>query len=112
VVDDTTNAKLKVSFFSLLGLWLFPGDYWIIDLGPDYQYAVVGHPSRKYGWILSRTPTVDSSTLAGIVNLLEAQGYNFADFVAIDQSIHIPDETEEGTTPRESETQEPLDTGG
>ena len=31
----------------------------IVDLGPDYEYAVVGHPSRDYLWILSREPTLD-----------------------------------------------------
>jgi apolipoprotein D and lipocalin family protein len=54
VVDEKSNAKLKVRFF-----WPFSGDYWIIDLGDDYQYAVVGHPKRKYLWILSRTPQMD-----------------------------------------------------
>jgi len=54
VVDKKSNAKLKVRFF-----WPFSGDYWIIDLGDDYQYAVVGHPKRKYLWILSRTPQMD-----------------------------------------------------
>jgi apolipoprotein D and lipocalin family protein len=47
VVDRSTNAKLKVSFFRP-----FWGDYWIIDLGANYEYAVVGHPSRDYLWIL------------------------------------------------------------
>src|SRR6187431_1292753 len=37
VVDTKTNAKLKVTFF-----WPFSGDYWILDLGPNYEYAVVG----------------------------------------------------------------------
>ena len=54
VVDPKTNAKLKVTFF-----WPFYGDYWILGLGPDYQYAIVGEPDRKYLWILSRTPAMD-----------------------------------------------------
>lgn len=61
VVDKDTNAKLKVSFF-----WPFYGKYWIIDLGENYEYAVVGHPNREYLWILSRTPTMDPATLNGI----------------------------------------------
>lgn len=48
---DPNNAKLKVQFF-----WPFRGDYWIIELGEDYEYAVVGHPKKKYLWILSRAP--------------------------------------------------------
>ncbi len=70
VVDKKTNAKLEVSFFRP-----FWGDYWIIDLGPDYEYAVVGHPSRDYLWILSRTPHLDPAVYAGILARLKAQGY-------------------------------------
>jgi apolipoprotein D and lipocalin family protein len=71
VVDTNTNAKLKVSFF-----WPFWGDYWIIDLGRDYEYAVVGHPGRKYLWILSRTPAMDTTAYEGILERLRAQGYD------------------------------------
>ncbi len=71
VVDKTTNAKLEVSFF-----WPFHGAYWIIDLDPDYRYAVVGNPSRDYLWILSRTPTMDPAVYAGILERLEAQGFD------------------------------------
>ncbi len=70
VVDRESNAKLEVSFFRP-----FWGDYWIIDLGSDYEYAVVGHPSRDYLWILSRTPTMDPKLYASIVRRLQAQGY-------------------------------------
>ncbi|KAF0180733.1 MAG: outer membrane lipoprotein Blc [Nitrospirae bacterium] len=66
VVDPKTNAKLKVSFF-----WPFSGDYWIIELGENYDYAVVGHPDRKYLWILSRTPFMDSARYADILSRLQ-----------------------------------------
>ncbi|HET9250888.1 MAG TPA: lipocalin family protein [Candidatus Eisenbacteria bacterium] len=71
VVDESTNAKLKVTFF-----WPFWGDYWIIDLGRDYEYAVVGHPSRKYLWILSRAPVMDATLYEGILVRLRGQGYD------------------------------------
>jgi len=86
VADKTTNARLKVSFVSLFGLWLFSADYWIIDLGERYEYAVVGHPSRNYGWILSRTPTLPLDVLAGIRSRLAAQGYDVSRFRMTDQS--------------------------
>lgn len=70
VTDPSTNAKLEVSFFGP-----FWGDYWIIDLGSDYQYAVVGHPGRDYLWILSRTPTMDDAVYRGILERLKAKGY-------------------------------------
>jgi apolipoprotein D and lipocalin family protein len=80
VVDTTSNAELEVNFFRLLGLRLFWGDYWIIGLGDDYEYAIVGTPDRKYGWILSRTPEITPELRARIDGELRAQGYDPADF--------------------------------
>ncbi len=72
VVDKDTNAWLKVQFF-----WPFSGDYVIIDLDEkEYQYAVVGHPSRDYLWILSRTPQMKDDIYQGIMSRIVAQGYN------------------------------------
>jgi apolipoprotein D and lipocalin family protein len=56
IVDKKTNAKLKVTFF-----WPFYGDYWILDLRPNDEYAAVGEPHRKYLWILSRSPRMDEA---------------------------------------------------
>jgi apolipoprotein D and lipocalin family protein len=63
VVDKETNAKLKVQFF-----WPFKGDYWIIDLDKDYQFAVVGAPNRDYLWILSRSKTMSNDLYNKIMN--------------------------------------------
>jgi len=71
VVDPVTSARLEVTFF-----WPFWGDYWVIDLDPDYRWVVVGHPSRNYLWILSRTRTLDESLYERIVARLPAQGYD------------------------------------
>ncbi len=73
VVDQETNAKLEVSFF--LPFW---GDYWIIQLAPDYSYAVVGHPGRDYLWILSRKRQMDPDRYAGILATLKKQGYELS----------------------------------
>jgi apolipoprotein D and lipocalin family protein len=62
VVDKETNSKLKVSFF-----WFFAADYWIIDIADDYSYVVIGHPKRKYLWILSRNKIMADDTYAGIL---------------------------------------------
>ncbi len=70
VVDPVTNARLEVSFFRP-----FWGDYWIIELEPEYEYAVVGHPGRDYLWILSRTPTMDAARYDAILTRLSEKGY-------------------------------------
>lgn len=73
VKDKKTNARLSVTFF-----WPFKGKYWIIDLAPDYSYAVVGHPSRDYLWILSRKPELDAEVYKGILERVRSQGYDLA----------------------------------
>lgn len=73
VVDTGSSAKLEVSFFRP-----FWGDYWIIDLGPEYEYAVVGHPGRDYLWILSRQPQLDSVVRNQINERLQAQHYDLS----------------------------------
>jgi apolipoprotein D and lipocalin family protein len=70
VVDKTTNAKLKVTFF-----WPFYGDYWILDLGKNYEYAVVGAPNRKYLWILSRSPQMDETVYRQLLAKMAARGF-------------------------------------
>lgn len=82
VVDKQTNAKLQVSFVRFFGRNWFWGDYWIIGLDENYQWAIVGHPKRKYGWILARTPGLDAQVLDQINAILRDKGYNPADFEA------------------------------
>jgi apolipoprotein D and lipocalin family protein len=65
------NTKLKVRFFGP-----FEGDYWIIDLDPEYQWAVVGDPDCKYLWILSRQPWLDSAIYQRLVERAKNQGYD------------------------------------
>lgn len=71
VVDSTSNTKLKVSFF-----WPFRGDYWIMELGTAYEYAVIGTPNRKYFWILSRTRSMDDALYDGILQRAKEQGFD------------------------------------
>lgn len=87
VVDKSTNAKLEVSFVSFLGIRPFWGDYWIIGLGKKYEYAIVGHPKRKYSWILGRTPSLTDDKMKEIWAILSEQGYDSSDFELTDQSI-------------------------
>jgi apolipoprotein D and lipocalin family protein len=71
IVDTATNAHWKVRFF-----WPFSTDYLIIDRDPDYRWIAVGHPSRDYFWILSRTRQLAPATVEGIMSRAAAQGYD------------------------------------
>ena len=71
IVDTQTNAKLKVTFF-----WPFYGDYWILELGPNYEYSVVGSPDRGSFWILSRTPTLPDEVIDGIIGRFSQKSFD------------------------------------
>ena len=88
IEDPVTNARLKVTFAKMFGKWIFAfgGDYWIIELAEDYSTVVVGHPQRKFGWILSRTPALNTATLKELSERLVSQGYNPCEFISGKQS--------------------------
>lgn len=71
VVDGETGAKLKVSFFGP-----FYGDYWVLDRGDDYEWSIVGEPSGRYLWILSREATPGAPEIERLVRLVEELGYD------------------------------------
>lgn len=78
VVDAKTSAKLKVRFAPAIlsfisAVW---GDYWILGLGDDYAWAVVGSPNRKYLWILSRTPTLEPMQWTAAIAVARANAFD------------------------------------
>ena len=70
-------AELEVRFAPRWLSWLpmVWGDYWVIALDPDYQWAMVGTPGRDYLWILSRAPQLDEQTYAALVERARRMGY-------------------------------------
>jgi len=87
IVNSTRNAKLEVSFVALFGWQLFWGDYWILDLAPDYSHAIVGIPDRRFGWLLSRTPVMAAETRNKINRRLRESGYDPGVFIDTPQEI-------------------------
>lgn len=73
IVDVSTGAKLKVSFFGP-----FYGDYWVLDHAEDYSWAIVGEPSGKYLWILAREANPGKDAVDALIGRVRAMGYNTA----------------------------------
>ena len=67
--DASVPAKLSLDFGFAYG------DYWIVEVGESYEYAVVGHPTRDYLWILSREPRLPPATLEGVLGRARARGF-------------------------------------
>lgn len=81
-------SRLKVRFAPALlsflpSVW---GDYWIVELGRDYRHAVVGDPQRKYLWILSRSPEMDSATYESLAAAAARLGFDTSRLVRTPQS--------------------------
>lgn len=84
VVDTKTNAKLAVTFDNFFARLVGPsreGNYWILDLDPEYQTALVGTPDRRYLWILSRTSQLDEPTYQRLVAKAEQLGFPVSDLI-------------------------------
>ena len=72
VVVGSGNAKLKVSFFGPF----FVARYWVLDHANDYSWSIVGEPSGKYLWILSRDPTPAAEVQHALVDRVRELGYD------------------------------------
>lgn len=77
VVPDSGNAKLEVSLWPawLRALPLAWAKYWILYVDPGYQVALVGHPNRRFLWVLSRTPTLPPAQLQALVEFAAQRGF-------------------------------------
>ncbi|WP_458216760.1 lipocalin family protein [Paracidovorax citrulli] len=82
IVQDSRNAKLKVSFFGPL----YVGDYWILDRAEDYSWSIVGEPSGRYLWILTRMPEPGAALRAELLQRVADLGYDTAMLRQTDQS--------------------------
>ena len=70
----TAPGQLKVGFVRVLPF--IRGDYWVLDVTPDYHLAVVGEPARKYGWVLSRDPHPGAALMDHAEAVLKRNGYD------------------------------------
>jgi apolipoprotein D and lipocalin family protein len=85
VVANSGNSRLRVSFF-----WPFYGDYYVLALDPDYQWALVGAPDRDYLWMLARTPELPEATFNTLVQKAQSLGFNTEALQKTPQTQSLP----------------------
>ena len=81
--DKQDDGNMKAQF-----IWPIKVDYWVVDVAPDYSYAVVGHPDYRFLFIMSRKPGMDKKQYDEIVAKCKAMGYPVNELV----SQHFPAE--------------------
>lgn len=77
---ENEPSKLKVSFFLF-----FYGDYYVLELDDNYEWAVIGSSSDKYLWILSRTPQIDDELYKQLLSKLTKRGYDITKLIKVEQ---------------------------
>jgi len=80
IPDPSQPSRLKVSFF-----WFFYGDYFVMELDKNYQWAVIGSSSDKYLWILSRTPQISESLKQDLLSKIKDRGYQTDELIWVEQ---------------------------
>ncbi len=80
IPNPKISSKLKVSFF-----WIFYGDYFVLELDEDYQWAIIGSSSDKYLWILSRKPKIEKELFDELLNKISNRGYDISKLISVEQ---------------------------
>ncbi len=80
VVDEETRARWKVRFY-----WPLTFDYSIVALDDDYAWTVVGHPSRRYAWIMAREPLMDDALYDALLAILDRHGFESSALMKVPQ---------------------------
>jgi apolipoprotein D and lipocalin family protein len=80
IPDPEDPARLKVSFFLF-----FYGDYYVLELDPEYRWAMIGSSTPKYFWILSRTPQMDEEVYQSLLENARQRGYDLEQLIKVEQ---------------------------
>jgi lipocalin len=83
IPDKKSPAKLKVQFF-----WPFSGDYWIMDLDKEYRFVLIGDPSHKYLWILSREKKLDETIIQNLLQKAIHNGYDVKNLIRVEHNCN------------------------
>ncbi len=82
IPDPDDPARLKVSFFLF-----FYGDYYVLELDPEYRWAMIGSSSPGYFWILSRTPQLDEQVYESLLDNARRRGYELDQLIRVVQPL-------------------------
>lgn len=85
IVNRTTNAEWKVQL-----LWPFSADYLILELDPDYRWAVVASRGGKWLWILARATSLPPSTYADLQQRIATRGLDAEKLELVPQRVTQP----------------------
>lgn len=71
ILDPGVNARLRLNFYLLASK-----EFWVLDHGEDYQWAILGDPDGEFVWLLDRSPDVEDAARTALVSRIGALGYD------------------------------------
>src|SRR3546814_13728101 len=80
VVPGSHGAHWQVQF-----IWPFKADLLVLEVDPDYRWALLGHPQRKYAWVFAREPRMDDAMLDQLRQRFKRYGYDPAQLLRVAQ---------------------------
>ena len=81
VVPGTNNTQWKIAFFG----GLLKADYLVLEVAPDYSWALIGQPSGKLAWVFSRDQRMDDATFNTLKSKFSAYGYDTSKILRVAQ---------------------------
>ena len=79
--SKTGDGQLKIN----ANIWPFTSKYWVLAIGPDYDWAIVGTPNHKTLWLLTRIPVPETALLDQLKARASAQGFDTTKLIAVPQ---------------------------
>ncbi|MBK5970878.1 lipocalin family protein [Thiorhodovibrio litoralis] len=92
VLDAGRNARLQISFRMLYGVYVFWDDYWVIGLGANYDYALIGQPTKTRAWVLARDPHASDAQVDAWLKEFADKGFPAGNFLRTRQDDSQPEE--------------------
>ncbi len=71
IKDTETNALWGMRF-----VWPIKADYRVVYLDEDYSITIIGRQKRDFVWVMARQPSIDEATYQGLLQELDAMGYD------------------------------------
>ncbi|MEM9159462.1 MAG: lipocalin family protein [Verrucomicrobiota bacterium] len=76
VYDEESNAEWRMRFFGVIN-----AAYYIVYVDPRYEFSIIGHPNKKYAWVMSRDREIAADVYRSLVKELEDRDYDLSNFV-------------------------------
>ena len=81
VYPGTNNTHWQVRFWG----GLIRAQLVILEVSPDYQWAIIGNPARSLAWVFARNPVMDDAQLKTLSDKFRKYGYDPAKLKRVPQ---------------------------